>query len=66
MSDKKVEMTKAELEKRIKDLESEMARVVGIANSYIGAFRDLLFSLKGTVETNNKIDALLQERSAKK
>ena len=33
MSDKKVEMTKAELEKRIKDLESEMTRVIGIANS---------------------------------
>ena len=66
MSDKKVEMTKAQLEKRIEELEKEMARVVGIANSYIGAFRDLLFSLKGTVETNNKIDALLQERSAKK
>ena len=66
MSDKKVEMTKAQLEKRIEELEQEMTRVVGIANSYIGAFRDLLFSLKGTVETNNKIDALLQERSAKK
>lgn len=66
MSDKKVEMTKAQLEKRIEELEKEMTRVVGIANNYIGAFRDLLFSLKGTVETNNKIDALLQERSAKK
>jgi len=66
MSDKKVEMTKAQLEKRIEELEKEVSRVVGIANSYISSYRDLLFSLKGMVETNQKIDALLQERSAKK
>lgn len=57
------ELTKKELQEQIKDLETRLTKVVGIANNYIKAYRDLIFSLRSTVETNTNLDRLLNEQS---
>lgn len=57
------ETTKKALEDKIKELETRLGKVVGIANNYIKAYRDLIFSLRSTVETNTNLDRLLNEQS---
>lgn len=60
---KNKEITTKDLEKQLQETEEryqkEMQRVVGIANKYIKAYRDLLYQLKTTVETNLTLDELM-------
>lgn len=63
MAETKKEITVKDLEKQLQETEEryqkEMQRVVGIANKYIKAYRDLLYQLKTTVETNLALDELM-------
>ena len=63
MAEAKKEITVKDLEKQLQETEEryqkEMQRVVGIANKYIKAYRDLLYQLKTTVETNLTLDELM-------
>lgn len=63
MAEAKKEITVKDLEKQLLETEEgykkEIQRVVGIANKYIKAYRDLLYQLKTTVETNLTLDELM-------
>lgn len=63
MAEAKKEITVKDLEKQLQETEEryqqEIQRVVGIANKYIKAYRDLLYQLKTTVETNLTLDELM-------
>jgi DNA/RNA-binding domain of Phe-tRNA-synthetase-like protein len=64
MAEQKVkELTIEDLQKQIQETEERyqqaLQRVTVIANKYIKAYRDLLYQLKSTVETNFTLDELM-------
>ena len=63
MAEAKKEITVKDLEKQLQETEERyqqaLQRVTVIANKYIKAYRDLLYQLKTTVETNFTLDELM-------
>jgi Ni,Fe-hydrogenase III component G len=63
MAEAKKEITVKDLEKQLQETEERyqqaLQRVTVIANKYIKAYRDLLYQLKSTVETNFTLDELM-------
>jgi hypothetical protein len=50
------------LEKRVEELEAELKKVGGIANSYIQAHRDLLGQLRTSYSTALTLEGMLAEK----
>ena len=50
------------LEKRVEELEAELKKVTGIANSYIQAHRDLLGQVRTTYSTALTLEGMLAEK----
>ena len=63
MAEAKKEITVKDLEKQLQETEERyqqaIQRVTVIANKYIKAYRDLLYQMKATVETNLSLDELM-------
>ena len=51
-----------ELEKQLKEAQDEIKKLNEIANGYFRAYRNLLGQLNLTVQTQQDIDAALQEK----
>jgi len=51
-----------ELEKQLEDAKKEIQKLNEIANGYFRAYRNLLGQLNLTVQTQQEIDAALQEK----
>jgi hypothetical protein len=51
-----------ELEKQLEDAQKEIQKLTEIANGYFRAYRNLLGQLNLTVQTQQDIDAALQEK----
>lgn len=50
------------LENRVEELEAELKKVTGIANSYIQAHRDLLGQIRTTFSTALTLEGMLAEK----
>jgi hypothetical protein len=66
-TDKEVTMAETkdntkELEKQLKEAQDEIKKLTDIANGYFKAYRNLLGQLNITVQTQQDIDAALQEK----
>jgi signal transduction histidine kinase len=61
-----IEELQKQIEETEKKYQKEVQRIVGIANKYIKAYRDLLYQLKTTVETNLTLDEMMIEQSKEK
>jgi hypothetical protein len=58
-----IEELQKQIEETEKKYQKEVQRIVGIANKYIKAYRDLLSQLKSTVEINISLDEMMIEQS---
>jgi len=63
MSDKEAKKpTVAELEKQLEETQKRLSEIIGIANAYIKAHRDLLTQIRTAHDTSANLETLLAEK----